>query len=522
MAVSYQLVGLGGLLLFFLARRWFDFRARAREIGPDLPGFRLVFTSIIPLPWKRWKGVSASAGWMWEQRFGIFEQFGCDMYSRVSAFPRVGSSVNIADPEVVREVTLSRSRFPKPVRLYRILSVYGPNIVASEFEEHKKFRKAVAPSFNERNNSLVWDETVKIVLGLFETPEWKGKASVAFDHVVDITLPIALFVIGAAGFGRQVSWEDDNSTPPGHKMPFKEALNITSVSLRVKILLPRWATYLKSSWRRASIAFDELYLYMKEMIQDRRNTFEKGEHFDLFSGLLDCEDDPVDRLTDDELIGNVFIFLVAGHETTAHTLAFTFGLLALYQDEQEKLYQHIMSVTGPDGVIPGYEEMNRFTYSLAVFYETLRLYPPVTSIAKYSAEDTVLTTTATRPDGTHYAKQVAIPANTSIGISITGMHYNPRYWDNPNEFRPARFLGDYPRDAFMPFSAGVRACIGRRFFETEGLAILTTLVSRYKITVKDKPEWIGLSVEEKREKLLQATPILSLTPKQVPLVFTRR
>ncbi|EJD46415.1 614/534 cytochrome P450 [Auricularia subglabra TFB-10046 SS5] len=505
------LLGLAGLVLFFLIRRWLDFRARVRAVGPDLPGFRLLLATMLPLPWRRLKGVSISRPWEWDRKYENWKMFGCDIYSSVAAFPNPYLGVHVADPAVIREMTLSRARFPKPYKLFHLVSVFGRNLLASEFDEHKKFRKAVAPSFNERNNSLVWDETVKVVQDMFKTPDWRDKDVVEIGHAVEVTLPITLFVISAAGFGRKVSWEDNEIVPTGHRMTFKEAVSISIANLLIKFAVPRWATFLRPKWREVIVAFDELHLYMKEMVYQRRNALEKAEHVDLFSGLVDIEaNDPANRLTDDEIIANVFIFLVAGHETTAHTLAFTFGLLALYQDEQEKLYEHIISIIGKEGDIPGYEEMNNFTRCLAVMYETLRLFPTVVGVGKYTAEDTTVTTTATRPDGTHYARPVFIAANTPMELSITGMHYHPRYWDNPHDFRPARFLGDYPRNAFMPFSAGARACIGRRFAETEYVATLVVLLSRYKITVKDKPEWVGLSIEEKRERLLQAEPVLSL------------
>ncbi|KAI0279042.1 cytochrome P450 [Russula aff. rugulosa BPL654] len=148
-------------------------------------------------------------------------------------------------------------------------------------------------------------------------------------------------------------------------------------------------------------------------------------------------------LSDEELIGNMFIFLIAGHET--------------------------------------YEDMSRFTQSLAVFYETLRLFPPVSLIPKIATEDTTLTVGNVDGGMTTFP----VPSGTQIDIHVPGLHFNPRYWEQPHKFMPERFLGDWPRDAFLPFSQGHRACLGRRFFETEGLAIMTMLVSRYKIEVKE-------------------------------------
>jgi len=367
----------------------------------------------------------------------------------------------------------------------------------------------------------VWDESIKVVLGLFDSDAWRGKDVVYVKHCVDVTLPLALFIIGIAGFGRRVSWAEDEDVPLGHQIAFKDALHIVANNLVVRGFFPDWVLGLRKPWREARLAFRELRGYMHEMIVARRAAERKEERYDLFSGLLDASDDPSDktRLNDDELIGNIFVFLLAGHETTAHTLAFTFGLLALYQDEQEKLYQHIMRVL-PDGRVPEYDEMGKFTYSLAVFYETLRLYPPVVGVGKSCVEDTTVPVSG----GVYGQSSILIPAGTGVSLSFVGLHYNPRYWPEPKEFRPERFMkNDWPRDAFLPFSSGARACIGRKFFETEGIAILTTLVSKYKIEVpEDDPAFVGLSLPEKREKLLEARPILTLAPKRLPLVFKRR
>jgi cytochrome P450 len=257
---------------------------------------------------------------------------------------------------------------------------------------------------------------------------------------------------------------------------------------------------------------------MVEMIHERQRA-EKVHRHDLFSTLLAANDHALDAatLTEDEIIANLYIFLVAGHETTAHTLCFTFALLALYPEEQEKLFEHIKSVI-PDGQKLTYEQMPLLTYSMAVFNETLRMFPPATSIPKTTAEDTILVT-----HNIHGEKcTIPIPKDVNITISLPGLHYNPRYWEDPYAFRPSRFLKDWPRDAFLPFSAGARACIGRKFFETEGIAVLTTLVSRYKISVKEEPQFSHETFEERKARIMACRLGLTLTPLRVPLVFTRR
>jgi len=269
------------------------------------------------------------------------------------------------------------------------------------------------------------------------------------------------------------------------------------------------------------LAFRELEKYMLEMVETRRNPDKAEQRHDLFSGFLDAAGEELHdgaALSDQELVGNMFIFLLAGHETTAHTLCFTFALLALYPDEQERLYQHIQGVLSSLNRTPTYEDMSRFTYSLAVFYETLRLFPPAPSIPKVAMEDTTLTVNNADGGKTTFP----LVAGTEICLHVPGLHYNPRYWKEPHRFMPERFLGDWPRDAFIPFSLGARACLGRRFFETEGIAVMTTLVSKYKIEIKEEPEFAGETFEERYARITASREGLTTIPIRVPLVFKKR
>lgn len=300
-------------------------------------------------------------------------------------------------------------------------------------------------------------------------------------------------------------------------MTFKDALYTVTSYIIPKILLPDWAMGLTKKTRHIALGFDELKMHMVEMVETRMKS-EKVERDDLFSNLLDANSDEGGGLSIDELIGNIFIFLLAGHETTAHTLCFTLALLALYPDEQEKLYQHIISVV-PDGRTPTYEQMPLLTHTMAVFNETLRMFPAVTIIPKRTAEDTTLTTTNSRGE----TIVVPIPEGTDVHINVPGLHYNPKYWADPHEFKPDRFLSnDWNKDAFIPFSGGPRACLGRKFAETEALACLTMLVSRYKVTVKEEPRYTNETFEQRKERLLKTEPVITLTPVRVPLTFTRR
>jgi len=343
---------------------------------------------------------------------------------------------------------------------------------------------------------------------------------VEVDHALDITMPLALFVIGAAGFGRHISWNDENTPPPGHKLSFKETLYTVSTYVIVQALVPPWAMGLTKVARKTRLAFEELESYMLEMIEVRRSAQMKEETYDLLSLLVDASDESFgsdQKLTVREVLGNIFIFLIAGHETTAHTLCFAMALLALYPDEQERLYQEIKQVL-PDGRAPTYDGLNSLTFADAIIKEALRMFPPAVTVPKTSAEDTVFTTTNANGDKV----SVAVPRGSRLSLHFPGLHNNPKYWKDPEQFNPSRFLGDWNRDAFLPFSGGARSCIGRRFAEVESIVALTMVVAKYKITVKEEPQFASETFQQRRDRVLAHKPVLTLTPVRVPLVFTKR
>ncbi|KAG9046162.1 hypothetical protein FS837_004957 [Tulasnella sp. UAMH 9824] len=363
-----------------------------------------------------------------------------------------------------------------------------------------------------------------------------------------MTKEITLLIIGAVAFGQETHWEAASTVPAGHQMKFQEAVRIVSEELLFRVGMPRWVWgnketrqriglggiaswgWLGSKIKNVAIAFAELEQYMEEIVTEQSNNGSQDRR-DIISQLVKGSgEDAEDRLSMREVIGNTFIFLIAGHETTAHSLAFLWGLLALEEEKQEKLYHHITTVLGDKQ--PVYEDLASLNFVLGYFYESLRLFPPVPNIPKYATEDTTIPVSpAAAPDGVSQLdplakpKSLFVPKGTEMLVSSSGLHYNPRYWKDPKAFKPERFLEpDWPRDAFVAFSSGPRACIGRRFAEVEAIAIISLIIKRYKISVDESrfPTVVGETPLERRERLLASTNMLSLTPGSVPLTFTRR
>ncbi|EUC59293.1 cytochrome P450 family protein [Rhizoctonia solani AG-3 Rhs1AP] len=457
----------------------------------------------------------------WYSKYQIFERLGTDIYGTASIFPSA-SYFTIADPAAIKQVSYTRNNFVKNTVAYKVLEVFGSNLISVEGELWKRQRRIAAPAFSDKNNYLVWEVAKEFTEQMIRS--WGSRQSMTVHDVSeDLALPLSICVIAKAGLGQDVLWGSD-TVPKGHRLAFKDALTIVSSTMFLPLILPNWAWGLRQSWKDAKQAHTELRLYFHKMIRSRRDLKEQkiqdviNREHDLFNQLVFARDAD-DMLTEDELIGNVFIFLLAGHETTAHTFAIILGLLALYPDVQDKLSRQLQELQNKHGELT-YTHFRQLTYAMAVVYETLRLFPMATIMPKKATSDTVITT-GFPPN----VRTVRVPASTVVHVCSTGLHYNPSYWQNPDEFDPERFMDPHwNRDAFVPFSFGPRACIGRRFAETALVAELTTLISKYKVSIDpSRFQFLdGETILERRSRLINPKVGITLTPAPCSLVFSPR
>ena len=204
---------------------------------------------------------------------------------------------------------------------------------------------------------------------------------------------LTLSVISEAGFGQRFNmFSDDTQTiapeyqAMGIQMSFKEVMEIISNHLLLRITLPRLAYTLFPTKRlqRIDQGFKDFEKYAEHFIQEGKAQGEEGRK-DLLGLLIQNS-----HLSQQDILSNTFIFLVAGHETTANTLSFSMGLLALHPDIQEQVYEESVAVLGhldPD-TDDYYSCVNKLPLAKAVFEETLRLYPSATNIPKWTVEET--------------------------------------------------------------------------------------------------------------------------------------
>jgi cytochrome P450 len=192
---------------------------------------------------------------------------------------------------------------------------------------------------------------------------------------------------------------------------------------------------------------------------------------DLVTMLLAARDAETGAgMSDKQLRDEVMTLLIAGHETTANLLTWTWHLLAQHPEAEQRLHAELASVLG--GRIPTVEDLPRLGYTRMVLEESLRLYPPAAGFnRKALADDEV--------GGYH------VPANMLIWLSPHVTHRHPEFWDDPETFEPERFsperAASRPHFAYFPFGGGPRQCIGNNFAMMEAQLVLATIAQRYRL-----------------------------------------
>jgi cytochrome P450 len=190
---------------------------------------------------------------------------------------------------------------------------------------------------------------------------------------------------------------------------------------------------------------------------------------DLLSLLVAARDDGSGRLTDAELRDEAVTMLLAGHETTSNALAWTWLALAQHPDAADALAAEADAILGERPA--GADDVERLQWCGQVLAEALRLYPPGWVLPRLAVEPVEL-------------GEFVVPAGAVVIVCAPLLHRDPRFWDDPERFDPSRFAPDAardrPRDAYIPFAAGPRSCIGRGFAQMEATIILATLGRRFR------------------------------------------
>ena len=247
--------------------------------------------------------------------------------------------------------------------------------------------------------------------------------------------------------------------------------------------------------RRFAGALGRLDAMVHGIIAEHRRAAAAGdERHDILGMLLKVRDDDTGLgLTDLQLRNETITFLIAGHETTANALTWLFHLLAQHPGTVEALQAEVDAAIGDR--LPGIEDLPRLVRTRMAVREALRLYPPIWIIERRArVADTI--------DG------VNIPAGSSVIICPWTLHRHPEFWPEPEAFRPERFAAGTP-DAWLPFGAGPRFCIGSEFAMMEAVLVTAVILRRFRpLRNGDAPvvPWPGITLRARDGLPLRLMP----------------
>lgn len=250
--------------------------------------------------------------------------------------------------------------------------------------------------------------------------------------------------------------------------------SVAHVELKRLIFDPPWSDI--PHHEAVLAACERIRQHLGKMVDDHIGP--NGELFnDIASAIVAARDIETDTpFTRKELIDQLGVFFLAGHETTASALTWAFFILSQHRQTVERIRREVDQICG-DGPVE-FEHIKRLTFTRNVFRETLRLYPPITFIPRVAAEATVI--------GKYKVKKGAM-----IMIAPWTIHRHAVYWKNPHAFEPDRFSSEREDElvagTYLPFGWGPRVCVGASFATTESALILARLVRRYDFTV-DAPQ----------------------------------
>ncbi|KIM45804.1 hypothetical protein M413DRAFT_440842 [Hebeloma cylindrosporum] len=441
-------------------------------------GYRPMFSPItlvgamLPMTW--W---NLGLNWTWKHRkTAYFNQ----KYDIISMVPWLHGqpSYYTGSLEVAQQLLSNEGRLNKPRKLSSPFLLWGENVFSANHDDWKRHRRILAPAFNTKTYAMVLEQTRNIYRDMVESEGWEGKSAITIDSAAGLTLRTAFLVIVRCGFGMSLKWVTDDEenvgdTNVGH------ALKVVLDTTILRLLLPSWMYQLPiQKLRTIDQTWRSFAKFMRKSVQSRYEELAGNPQLldtsdDVFTRLVSAIDgEGKNKLDMDEVIGNTFVLMFAGHETTAVTLAATLAYLALYPNEQQKAHSEIVSIISHRD--PTLEDLPKLTHTLACFQEALRLYPAGQTLTRETAED--IHVKVSNPS----ASTMVLPKGSLMMIDMIGIHRNPRAFPVPDEFRPSRWYGISDPDVTM-FGIGPRACIGRKFSQTEALTFLSLFLREWKV-----------------------------------------
>ncbi len=363
------------------------------------------------------------------------------------------------NPDYVKDVLVTNNRnFVKSRGLEMAKKFLGEGLLTSEGEFHRRQRRLAQPAFHHRRINAY--ATVMAQYTERAQTRWQNGETLDISQEM---MRLTLAIVGKTLFDADVESEaGEIGQALTDIMKLFDRITMPFTWLLEKLPLPSNFRFAKAKLRLDQTIY--------RIINERRATGE--DRGDLLSMLLLAQDEEGDGtgMTDEQLRDEAMTIFLAGHETTANALTWTWYLLSQHPDIEARMHAEIDSVL--KGNLPTAEDVARLRYTEMVFAEAMRLYPPAWLIGRRALND-------------YPIDKYTIPARSIILMSPYVMQHDARYYPEPEKFDPERWKPGArearPKFSYFPFGGGPRVCIGEPFAWMEGVLLIATIAQKWKM-----------------------------------------
>ncbi|MDR9435610.1 MAG: cytochrome P450 [Thiohalophilus sp.] len=370
---------------------------------------------------------------------------------RLTSESRKSDGYLVNHPDYLKHILVkNHQNYTKGVGFDRVKMLLGNGIIVSDGPFWRRQRRMIQPAFSRKVIAELSEQIKRCNLELLDSWETKAERGEPINitaEASELALQIVLRSLFSEDLDRIIAEQGSN--------PF--AILTEDMARDMQLV----------------IKFRALSKIILEVIERRRR--EQPERIDFLAMFMDARDKETDAaMTDRELLDEIMTMIIAGHETSAITLNWVWYFLAKYPDVERKLHAEVDSADYEQ--IPGFDDLEQLPYVKQVVEEALRYYPPVWLYTRRAIEDDQL--------GDYF-----VPAGTDIFITPYFLHRHPRYWPQPEKFDPERFAEENIREqhkqAYIPFSAGPRRCIGDFFATVEMQMHFGLMARKFRVQLLD-------------------------------------
>jgi cytochrome P450 len=370
----------------------------------------------------------------------------------------------LTHPDAIETVLVGRNHDVHKSPFYEAMKrVLGEGLLTSEDEFHKRQRRSIQPIFHHKRIKEYGQAMVEY--GVRYREHWREGQDLDFHQEM---MGLTLAIVGATLFGADV---ERDAPDVGRAM--KSMLGALD-NLLVFLLFMVGGSAADGveqlplpSMRRYRAGRDDLFGVIQRMIDEKRAG--DGDGSDLLTSLLGVREDDGTAMSDQQIRDEAVTILLAGHETTAVALSWTFALLARHPAVADKLHAELDEVLREQ--LPTVDDLPRLDYTRRVLSESMRLFPPAWMIGRQAIADLELL-------------GYDVAAGTVLLLPPFLVQRDARWWPEPRRFDPDRWSPEQeptrPKYAYFPFGGGPRLCIGESFAWMEGELLLATIAQRWR------------------------------------------